>query len=88
MSRSKVKKELAELEGDLTCLQKRFAELKTKAEQEGVSVSPELQAAFDKLNADVDKLAAQVAAGASQADVVTAVNATDAKVAALLTPTP
>lgn len=87
-SRSKLSKELAELEGDFTCLQKRFDTLKTKLETEGIIVNPELTAAIQKLNDDIAKLTAQIAAGSSQQPAIDAVNAADAKVVALLTPTP
>jgi len=77
MSRSKVKQALAELEGDFTCLQKRFSELKIKAEKEGITVSAALDTAVAAFNNELTALntaVANAASGASEQPAIDALN--------------
>jgi hypothetical protein len=88
MSRSKVKKELAELEGEFTCLQKRFDEIKNKAEKEGITVSAALDAAVAKFNSDMTALNAAVAAhasGAAEQPAIDALTSADSQIQAAIT---
>jgi hypothetical protein len=87
-SRNKLKNQLAELTGDFTCLQERYAILKEQLEKEGIIVSAALDAAVTKFNSDMTALNTAVqnaASGASEQPAIDALTSADSQIQAAIT---